>query len=277
MADDTSEKKPELPRLSPEDISSAAKLVGGALFRTAGTVAKDAVGTATDISGRLASGGPVSAIVDEQFAQVSSVARALIGAEEASDDTGAQRIPEGLSLRQRGDALLYRSWNAADQARREHPAFERILGELTPDEARILRFLAVAGPQPSIDIRTHTPFGIGSQRLAAGISFIADMAGCAWPHRSRHYLGNLNRLGLVRFSTEPVQDFRRYYLLDAHPDAVAAMNRAKRTIAVYRSIYLSVFGEEFCEACFTTDGYNAGGWSHHDSGDIYWGKGPRLS
>ena len=82
------------------------------------------------------------------------------------------------------------------------------LCEDPPDEARILRFLAVAGPQPAIDIRTKTPFGVGSERLAGGINLIAEMAGCTWPKRDRHYLANLNRLGLVRFSEEPVTDRR---------------------------------------------------------------------
>jgi hypothetical protein len=36
-------------------------------------------------------------------------------------------------------------------------------------------------PSSPIDIRTKTLFQIGSERLAAGISMIADMAGCRWP------------------------------------------------------------------------------------------------
>lgn len=180
------------------------------------------------------------------------------------------------SLRRIGDEMLYQSWKAPDETSREHPAFRHILGEITPDEARVLRFLAVAGPQPSIDVRTNTLFGIGSQRLAAGVNFIADMAGCAYPARGNRYLGNLNRLGLIRFSSEPVDDFRRYALLDAHPDAVAATKRGVRTIAKYRSVYLSVFGTEFCAECFTLDDYDGGGWADRDRRDSYWGKGPRL-
>ncbi|OBK88131.1 Abi-alpha family protein [Mycolicibacter sinensis] len=232
---------------SPVDAVGVARLAAGSVVRAAGAAAKVAVDTA------------------EQLGAADSLSVTFTAASSRDKRT----------LRERGDGLLNRPWEATRKPQSRHPAFDRILDELISDEARILRFLAVGGAQPSIDIRTNTPFGVGSQRLAAGISFIADMAGCAWPGRSHEYLGNLDRLGLIRFSAEPVNDFRRYYLLDAHPDAVAAMQNAKRTIGVHRSIYLSVFGEKFCAECFTTTGYDAGGWATYDPGDVYWGKGPR--
>lgn len=54
-----------------------------------------------------------------------------------------------------------------------------------------------------------------------------------------------------------------------------AARNAKRTIAIHRSIYLFVFGEQFCAECFTTTDYDAGGWASYDPGDVYLGKGPR--
>lgn len=243
---------------SPIDTISAARVASGSVLRAAETAAKvtfDAAEVAAKLTLDLAE-------------QITSA--------DAPSGTGATTTLRGTpTLRERGDRLLDTPWGSDDPSRPRQPSFERILDELTSDEARILRFLAVGGPQPSIDIRTNTPFGVGSQRLAAGISFIADMAGCSWPTRSREYLGNLERLGLIRFSAEPVDDFRRYYLLDAHPDTVAITGRTTRTIAVYRSIYLSVFGEQFCAECFTTTGYDAGGWALRNSTDVYWGGGPR--
>ena len=168
------------------------------------------------------------------------------------------------------------SWNPANQPRDHHPAFLSILKELTPDEARILRFMMIAGPQPSIDWRTKTFLMRGSERLAAGVNWIGDYAGCTWPDRIQHYLANLNRLGLIRFSEEPVRDFRRYSLLDGHPRSVAVLRNHKRVISVYRSIYLSLLGQQFCEAVFEHDDYDAGGWSDSASDDVYLGKGPRL-
>jgi hypothetical protein len=171
-------------------------------------------------------------------------------------------------LREVAHELIKRSWEPDAVFARRHPAFAEILTELTPDEARVLRFLAVAGPQPSIDIRTKTLFGIGSERIAYGINMIAQMAGCRWPEFSENYLANLNRLGLVQFSKEPVEDYRRYSLLEVQPDAVDAIEAAGRsTISVYRSIHLTAFGHQFCDVCIDTDGYDAGGWAVNERGD----------
>ncbi|MBJ8344755.1 Abi-alpha family protein [Antrihabitans sp. YC2-6] len=263
---------------NPVEVASVAKLSAAALLRAMGALGQGAVDTSNEIAKQISSGERITQIVDDRIEQVVAAALSALGAEEAAAhrDSSRSGSRSTRSLKTRGDDLLSRSWNAASSTGSEHPAFDRILDEITPDEARILRFLAVAGPQPAIDIRTSTPFGIGSQRLAVGISFIPDMAGCAWPARARHYLGNLHGLGLVSFSTEPVEDFRRYQVTEAHPEAVAASHRAKRTIAVYRSIYLSVFGLQFCEECFTLDGYDGGGWAKYEHNDQYWGKGPRL-
>ncbi|MBJ8339089.1 DUF4393 domain-containing protein [Antrihabitans sp. YC3-6] len=263
---------------NPVEIAGVAKLSAAALLRAVGAIGQGSVDAANDIAKQISSGEGITQIVDERIVQVLSAAMSALGAEETADQRDSDRSSRRSKrpLKERGDALLSRSWNAAAQTGSKHPAFDRILGEITPDEARILRFLAIAGPQPAIDIRTNTPFGIGSQRLAVGISFIPDMAGCAWPARSKNYFGNLHGLGLVSFSTEPVEDFRRYQVTEAHPDAVAASRRAKRTIAVYRSIFLSDFGMQFCRECFTLEGYDAGGWTKYEHHDQYWGKGPRL-
>jgi hypothetical protein len=177
-------------------------------------------------------------------------------------------------LRHRCDELIAKSQKPTRKQAQRHPAFEQILSELAPDEVRMLRFLAVAGVQPSIDIRTKTMFQVGSERLVSGVNMIADMAGCRWPEADQRYLENLNRLGLVRFSSEPVADYRRYALLEVQPRALEVTESTPKTISVYRSIYLSEFGEQFCEVCIDTEGYNAGGWATDERGDKFIGKGP---
>jgi hypothetical protein len=171
-------------------------------------------------------------------------------------------------LRDVADGLIRRSLEPDEVFARRHPAFAQILAELTPDEARILRFLTVAGPQPSIDIRTKTPFQIGSERIAYGVNMIAQMSGCRWPEFNENYLSNFNRLGLVQFSKEPVEDYRRYSLLEVQPDAIEAIENAGRsTLSIYRSVHLSAFGHQFCDVCIDTEGYDAGGWAVNERGD----------
>jgi hypothetical protein len=63
------------------------------------------------------------------------------------------------------------------------------------------------------------------------------------------YLNNLNRLGLVWFSREPVEDRLRYQVLEAQPDVGEAMRKAGRSRTVRRSIHLTPFGHDFCETC----------------------------
>jgi hypothetical protein len=151
------------------------------------------------------------------------------------------------ALRRRGSELLRRSADVRfDEA--SHPAYMRILESLAPDEARILRFLAQKGPQPSVDVRAGLP--LVSELVAPGCNTIGLEAGCRHADRVRAYLDNLHRLGLIWFSREPVEDPRRYQVLEAQPDVTEARGRGGRTArTVRRSILLTPFGEDFCAVC----------------------------
>ena len=121
---------------------------------------------------------------------------------------------------------------------------------LTPDEARILRFLYLDGPQPAIDIRTARPLGIGSTLVAGGLSMIAEHAGCRNVDQIHQYLTNLARLGLIEFSKEQVSNPQRYQVVEAQPKVAEAMRQAGRMPkAVHRSIHLNEFGTTFCQYC----------------------------
>jgi hypothetical protein len=131
-----------------------------------------------------------------------------------------------------------------------HPAYARILEELAPDEGRVLRLLATEGPQPAVDVRTGTlPLSLNSQLVAPGLSMIGAEAGCRHLERVHAYLDNLNRLGLIWFSREALEDVRRYQVLEAQPEVIGALRDAGRARTVRRSIQLTPFGEDFCEMC----------------------------
>jgi hypothetical protein len=121
-----------------------------------------------------------------------------------------------------------------------------MLGELTPDEARILRFLFTEGPQPSVDVRTSRPLNVGTQMVGSGLTMIGVLAGCRRPEHVPAYLNNLFRLGLVWFSREPVTDSLRYQVLEVQPDVLAAKRKAGGGRTVRRSIELTPFGKDFC-------------------------------
>jgi hypothetical protein len=156
------------------------------------------------------------------------------------------------ALRRRGEELLRRSAEVgpADEA---HPAYVRILDELAPDEARILRLLATEGPQASVDVRGGLPFA--SELVAPGLTMIGAEAGCLAPDRVHSYLNNLNRLGLVWFSREPLRDPLAYQVLEAQPEVGEAMREAGRMPrTVRRSIHLTPFGADFCAVCLPLSG-----------------------
>ena len=155
-------------------------------------------------------------------------------------------------LRERGYELLTRSSELGEQAD-AHPAYARILSELSPDEARILRLLATDGPQPAVDIRTWRPLDVGSVVVAPGLSMIGVHAGCRHRERVPAYLSNLFRLGLIWFSREELPDPSAYQVLEAQPDVIDAVRATGRARIVRRGITLTPFGGHFCEYCLPVD------------------------
>lgn len=157
------------------------------------------------------------------------------------------------ALREQGQQLLHRSrdvWNT-DTA---HPAYERIITELAPDEGRILLLLMRSGPQPSVDVRTGGPIGMLSSRLiAGGLTMIGARAGCRYVDQVPSYLNNLYRLGLIWFSREQIRDPLEYQVVEAQPEVLAAMHSVRFPKIIRRSIHLTPFGDDFCRTCFAQD------------------------
>jgi Abortive infection alpha len=183
--------------------------------------------------------------------------RRLLGIQERPEERAfmnpdvaeAEREEARQSLRDRGAELLRRS---ADVNLEEdsHPAYTRILEDLAPDEARILRLLYEEGPQPSIDVRSGVlPLQSTSELVAAGLNMIGPEAGCRHLDDVPAYLNNLFRLGLIWFSRERLPDPRGYQVLEAQPNVGEALASAGHTRTIRRSIHLTPFGRDFCELC----------------------------
>lgn len=200
-----------------------------------------AAGTVAELAKRVGAGVPLPEALVE-------VGRLLSpdGESEARPPQAAERVvdPEAEDLRTRGEALLASSRDVNnDQA--SHPAYERILGEIAPDEARILVLLHRAGPQPSVDVRTS---GLSPRPVAQALTMIPARAGLRHLDRMAPYLNNLERLGLVEDSREALPDHARYQVLEAQPDVLAAMASVRLTKVVRRSIRLTPFGADFVAA-----------------------------
>lgn len=157
-----------------------------------------------------------------------------------------------VELKERGAELLDRSASVDDEDD-AHPAYERILTSLAPDEARILRLIAVEGPRAAVDVRTWRPLDVGSELVKPGLTMIAPEAGLRYHDRVPAYLNNLQRLGLVWFSREAVEEVSAYQVLEAQPEVERAMTRAGRGRTVRRSVRMTPFGLDFCEVCLPLD------------------------
>lgn len=183
--------------------------------------------------------------LDERLRQLLRTPAAAEPQADGADSTGE-------ILRSRGEALLRASADVTldDDT---HPAYAGILDVLAPDEARILRLLALEGPQPAVDVRSSQLIGLGSQLLAEGLNMIGLEAGVRHPERVAAYLNNLYRLGLIWFSKEPIEDPVRYQVLEAQPEVLGALKSPGRTRSVQRSILLTPFGRDFCQVCLPLD------------------------
>jgi hypothetical protein len=215
------------------------------LIREVGTV----VGTVGEIARQVADGVPVGTALLKAGEELGGVVSGTTSRSHASENGrvvgGEVTDVRPTSLRERGQELLERSrdvWATDDR----HPAFDRILDDLAPDEARILVMLLKNGPQPSVDIRTGGPVGmLSSQLIAPGLNMVGPRAGLRYLDQVPSYLNNLYRLGLVWFSREALRDHLEYQVLEAQPDVLEAMHSVKFPKVVRRSIHLTPFGEEF--------------------------------
>lgn len=173
---------------------------------------------------------------------------------ENQGTNGSNDTPSAQTLREEGELLLRRSRDVSYQEE-AHPAYERIIRELAPDEARILRLLLLDGPQPTVDIRTGGPLGlVHSHLIAPGLSMIGARAGCRYVDRVPSYLNNLFRLGLIWFSRETLRDPLRYQVLEAQPEVLEAIHSVRQAKVVRRSVHLTPFGDDFCRVSLTAEG-----------------------
>ncbi len=82
-------------------------------------------------------------------------------------------------------------------AYRAHPSFVDMIKNMSPDEARIMKYLATSGSQPLVDIRLNIKEGGGFIVAHRHLSLIGLKSGCQHVPLAATYLDNLERLGLI--------------------------------------------------------------------------------
>jgi hypothetical protein len=246
-----------------ERAPAAARYVGGVWWRATKWSVNLTVRTGSDLV-RAATEPLVDHVGAVLGPELREYTRSLLGITELDElvhrltpQSGGARTENGApsedaNLRAKGARLL-RAAAELDSDSKGHPAYARILTELAPDEGRILRLMATEGAQPSVDVRASGLLGVGSQLIAGGLNMIGAQAGCASRERVPAYLNNLERLGLIWFSHEPLEDPIAYQVLEAQPEVMDAIKRTSRARTVQRSIHLTPFGRDFCDVCLPLD------------------------
>jgi hypothetical protein len=236
-------------------LPAAARITGGLLWRTNQWTINASLHIGQVVIRGAVSGQSATVLVDQLSHEARQSLRELLGVSEVPDPMPRalrERVPSngngehsGYSLPERLGALLDASSDLSYQDV-GHPAYVRLLSELSPDEARILRLFAERGAQPAVDVRTKRLFGLGSELVAPGITMIGRYAGCRDIDKVPAYLNNMFRLGLIWFSREELPEQSLYDVLEAQDEVHEAMARAGKGITVRRSIELTAFGRNLC-------------------------------
>jgi hypothetical protein len=265
MTEEPERKQRRIPPDADQDASlvrtvpGLARIAAAAYWRSARWSVKASRDAGARVIKAATTGQEPAELFRSTGAEIRERTRRLLGIQERPEErammnpdaTEAQREEARQSLRDRGAELLRRSADV-NLDEDSHPAYTRILEDLAPDEARILRLLYEKGPQPSVDVRSGVlPLQSTSELVAAGLNLIGPEAGCRHLDDVPAYLNNLFRLGLIWFSRERLPDPRGYQVLEAQPEVANAMESAGHTRTVRRSIHLTPFGRDFCELCLT--------------------------
>ncbi len=142
-----------------------------------------------------------------------------------------------------------------------HPGFVEIIKQLSPDEAKFLKYMKTHTTIPTIGLHyEHEDYKKGFVEIVKEFTNVPELAGCEQKYNGEQYIDNLVRLGLlVRETGNSFTDKARYESLKNDP-AFAKYNDAEiakqygfdKCKIVEHIVRLTVFGEKFCSICLST-------------------------
>lgn len=139
------------------------------------------------------------------------------------------------------------------------PSFPEIVASLSPDEAKILKFLG-SHQENSVFamLSIYSRLPNGSQTLAyRNVNMLGQDAGCEFPKNSPAYLDNLSRLGLIDLNEDMVvaapeydRIMKNFVLVNLPNDNSGPNGFDPKHFEVIKGIIrLSSMGVSFCRAC----------------------------
>lgn len=143
----------------------------------------------------------------------------------------------------------------AETAREAHPAFVEIIRQLTPDEAKILKYIFERMYLPVITVRVSIPERGGGFDYYNDFSDVAEKTGGQFPELTPQYLGNICRLGLAEFHRGTyIAEDTMYRPLEEHKVVRELKKRIlkqfdTKAVIVREFVGITQLGRQFCRAC----------------------------
>lgn len=136
-----------------------------------------------------------------------------------------------------------------------HPAFVEIIKQLSPDEAKILRYLYEKGVVPIIGLKVHKDTGKHLEVFPV-FSDVADHCDCEDFMGYERYIDNLSRLGLIMIPDgQHLVDSTLYEPLKKHPvmveikEGLEKIEFISKTEFTEKYMELTSFGKKFGSIC----------------------------
>jgi Abortive infection alpha len=137
--------------------------------------------------------------------------------------------------------------------------YEALVGELVPDEARILSALSDGSTYAMLHI-LEPGFGVSQKRVLENASSVGRAAGVALPEYVHLYVSHLRRLGLVEPGPEDHSLKDEYDILLTEPKLRATIasigNGPLGARVIRRTVRISDLGRELWEAAHPPGGVN---------------------
>ncbi|MBE6567764.1 MAG: DUF4393 domain-containing protein [Ruminococcaceae bacterium] len=139
-----------------------------------------------------------------------------------------------------------------------HPGFVEIIKQLSPDEAKILRYINNVSFVPTVALKAYKKNGetVVALKLFTNIGELCDCEDCGGYEK---HIDNLIRLGLINASTKQcLADKSRYDSLKNHSYILSRkayienMDKIAKVDFVEGYMELTVFGKAFCSICLQT-------------------------
>lgn len=136
-----------------------------------------------------------------------------------------------------------------------HPAFVEAIKQMTPDEAKLMRYFTTTTHFPTITIRNEKKDGRGGFDVIRHFSLLGEKAECESPELTTISIDNLIRLGLIEIpKTYSYIDTSVYDEIINHTQTKEVLERIdgiadRKSAIVKEAINITELGRQFISVC----------------------------